>query len=503
MWWSRSTPLHEYGDNYLRAASPNECRCIIREELDFYRTIVVGGLYEFEFSHPTKDSTSIVHTFAPAIKKCIDSHPHLSTIISGAGTNSPYFEFCPRLDLANHVEIRPQPRKTDQDEEEAIAQLLPDILDMKPAQGIPPWKVIISPFNDCRFFVALAYSHGFLDGMSGMIFHKTFLDAIQQEPREENGGHDRGRPEKEEKEGLLVHSRTFRQLPQPFDTKKNLPISWSFLLSPLLSVYLPASFGFRANIITPTTWLGGSIFYDDPDKLKTGLEMFSVDSATLKKVLEACRGTKIGGAKMTGLLHELISEAMFKLLPSTKYENLAAQTTINMRGAVGIPADEMGLCAGGDTEIIDRQSIGTGTRSWTVARSMTTKLAAVSQKTKDQSLGLLRYLNDVRSWTLSKIGEKRDCSYELSNLMSFRSNRNSEGIQIQKMVFAQPASVSGPTLFFNVVSVDGGPMTVTATWQIGALGLGTDQSPSGSETEFVKATCRIVQDGLVRIAKDE
>ncbi|KAJ9626784.1 Alcohol acetyltransferase [Knufia peltigerae] len=497
MWWSRSTPVHEYGDNYLRAASPNECRCIIREELDFYRTIVVGGLYEFEFSHPTKDSTSIVHTFAPAIKKCIDSHPHLSTIISGADTNSPYFESCPRLDLANHVEIRPQPRKTDQDEEEAIARLLPDILDMKPAQGIPPWKVIILPFDDCRVFVAFAYSHGPLDGMSGMIFHQTFLDSIQREPG------DTGRDGNEKE--TLVYSPTFRQLPPPFDTKKNLPISWSFLLSPLLSVYLPPSFGFRANIITPTTWLGSSIFYDDPDKLKTGLEMFSVDSTTLKKVLEACRGTKIGGAKMTGLLHELISEAMFKLLPSTKYENLAAQTTINMRGAVGIPADEMGLCAGGDTEIIDRQSIGTGTRSWTVARSMTTKLAAVSQKTKDQSLGLLRYLNDVRSWTLSKIGEKRDCSYELSNLMSFRSNRNSSGVQIQKMVFAQPASVSGPTLFFNAVSVDGGPMTVTATWQIGALDLGThqSQSQSGNESEFVKAICRRVQEGLVRIAEDE
>lgn len=457
---------------------PNERRCIVREALDFYRMLVVGGIYECS-SQPT-DPTS-VSSFAPAIKRCIDVHPCLSAVVSGAESSSPYFEFCPRLDLNRHVEIRNQPLENDQGESEAIERLLPDLLDTKQVQGIPPWKVVILPFTDRRFFLAFAYSHGLLDGMSGMAFHRTFLDAIQEGPGEKGHGGSED----------LVYSPTFRPLPPPFDTKENLPISWSFLLSPLLSVYLPASFGFRANIITPTTWTGSSIFHD-PDTFQTGLEMFSIDATTVEKVLHGCRAN---GGKMTGLLHELIAEAMFELLPE-KYDNLAAQTAINMRSTVGIAADEMGLCAGGDTEILERS---VGTRSWTIARSITTKLAAVSNRTQDQSLGLLRYLSDVRSWTLSKIGERRDCSYELSNLMSFRPIKTSSKASVKEMVFAQPASATGPTLCFNVVSVAGGPMVVAATWQLGALCI---ESKASSETDFVKDVCRRMQGGLGRIAED-
>ncbi|KAK5415473.1 Alcohol acetyltransferase [Exophiala xenobiotica] len=312
---------------------------------------------------------------------------------------------------------------------------------------------------------------------------RTFLDALQddsvvQESRKQD----------------LVHSQSFRPLSPPFDTKANVPISWTFLLSPLLGVYLPAFFGFGLNSITPTTWTGSSTFYD-PEKYQVGVQIGSIDAATVRKVLGACRAH---GSKITGLIHQLIVAALSELLPEG-YDNFAAQTAINMRDAVGVSNDEMGLYVAGEVEILNRThpspQTPTTTFSWTAPKQMTDKLAAAASRTQDQSVGLLRYLSDIRAWTLSKLNQRRDCSYEVSNLGNFRAAGKCERVSVSEMIFAQSADVNGPALDFNVVSVAEGPMTITITWQIGALDLGAQ-----SESDFVGAVCRKLEDALARIS---
>ena len=61
-------------------------------------------------------------------------------------------------------------------------------------------------------------------------------------------------------------------MPEPFDTKKNLPISLSYLLAPALGQYLPKfisrALGMRAAVSTTSasTWLGnGKVFFDEND----------------------------------------------------------------------------------------------------------------------------------------------------------------------------------------------------------------------------------------------
>ncbi|KAK5196647.1 Alcohol acetyltransferase [Exophiala xenobiotica] len=488
MWFSRSSSPHG-GDNYLRAASPGECRCIIRESVGFYRALVVGGIYDFSF--PT-DLTSI-HTFAPALRKCIDRHPLLSATIEGAGTKSPFYQFRPRLDLNQHVQFFQQAAESESESEiHAIKLLLPSILDTKWPPSLPPWKIIILPLSGTRTrcFIGFCFSHALGDGMSAIAFHRTFLDALQddsvvQESRKQD----------------LMHSQSFRPLSPPFDTKANLPISWTFLLSPLLGVYLPASFGFGLNSITPTTWTGSSTFYD-PEKFQVGVQIGSIDAATVRKVLGACRAH---GSKITGLIHQLIVAALSELLPEG-YDNFAAQTAINMRDAVGVSNDEMGLYVAGEVEILNRThpspqttttTTPTTTFSWTAPKQMTDKLAAAASRTQDQSVGLLRYLSDIRAWTLSKLNQRRDCSYEVSNLGNFRAAGKCERVSVTEMIFAQSADVNGPALDFNVVSVAEGPMTITITWQIGALDLGA--GGRSEESDFVGAVCRKLEHALARI----
>lgn len=315
--------------------------------------------------------------------------------------------------------------------------------------------------------------------MSAIAFHRTFLDALQDNVGQQSGKQN------------LVHSQGFRRLSPPFDTKANLPISWTFLLSPLLGLYLPASFGFGLNTITPTTWTGSTTFYH-PEKYQVGVEICSIDATTVRKVLKECRAQ---GSKITGLIHQLIVSALSELLPEG-YDNFAAQTAINMRNAVGVSNEEMGLYVAGDVEILNRASPQTMTTPlWARAKSMTDKLAAAASRTQDQSVGLLRYLSDIRAWTLSKLHQRRGGSYEVSNLGNFQPAGNCEHVSVTDLVFAQSTDVNGPALNFNVVSASDGPMTVTITWQIGALDLGVQ-----SESEFVKAVCQKLEDSLTRIS---
>ena len=127
---------------------------------------------------------------------------------------------------------------------------------------------------------------------------------------------------------------------------------------------------------------------------------------------------------------------------------------------------------------------------------MTDKLAVAANELCDQPIGLLRYLTNVRSWVLSQVGQSRDCSYELSNLASFRPSGPIQRCSVSEMVFCQPADVTGAPLTFNVVSVTDGPLSIAVSWQIGAL----DLPPGKDETEFVHAVCQEMRRGFDKAA---
>ena len=443
----------------------------MRESLDFYRSLVVGGVYEFSGTVGSPTAS----TFAPALRRCIEEHSHLSTTIAGSDTNTPGYRFCPRLDLSQHVEIftREEGASTDV---EAVKRVLPTILDARWPASIPPWNLVVLPLSQRRCFIGFSFSHGLGDGVSALAFHRTFLKALQEQGLGLREGEN------------LIHTPQRKPLSPPFDTKKNLPISWSFLSSPLLSTYLPKSFGFRADMVTPTTWVGSPIF-DSSEKYQTCVKIISIDAHTVAETLEACRAH---GAKLTGLLHQFIVEALSEVLLS-KFDNFIAQTAIDMRHAVGVSKDEMGLFVSGDVTVLHRSDKTAAEKSsFGVASTMTNQLAAVSSKLQDQPVGLLRYLSDMRAWTLSKLGGNRDTSYEISNLTTFKPAKSAEAASIREMVFAQPANFTGSPLQFNVVSVLDGPMNITVTWQPGALGLGNH-----SEVEFVNGLCGRVERSFV------
>jgi hypothetical protein len=281
-------------------------------------------------------------------------------------------------------------------------------------------------------------------------------------------------------------------LSAPFDTPETLPISLKFLLGPLVAVYLPkfiaGSLGLRAaaSTVDSGTWTGSRIFEPVPG-LSSRVKILKIEAPLVQKALQVSREHD---AKLTATIHQFIIRALSKTLPNSDVTNFVSGTPVDMRASIGIPALTWGLYVSGYYEVHPRLPGAQAKESvlsdemWTAASSMTKRLAECGTRLQDQAIGLLRYVPSIRSWMLGKIGHQRDSSYELSNLLAFDGGDVSDNCRISEMVFSQPGNCLSAPLVFNIISVKGGSLVCTISWQVGALGV-----PAEEEMRFVDEIC--------------
>ncbi|CAG8065770.1 unnamed protein product [Penicillium olsonii] len=450
---------------FMRFASPNERRTISREDVGFYNALIIAGLYEIQDQDVDLNSP---HTFIQPLKHCVEKHPFLSVIVKNKHTEQPAFEAVSEIDLRDHIVIIEGHQTSDDAELDLFEKVLPPILDRPWPTGTPPWRIIVLPLASLgtsqRCLMIFSFSHTLGDGMSAVEFHRTFLDGWRQAPRvDQNESH-------------LVSSPN-DALSEPFDTPARLPISWSFLLAPLVAVYLPHFvanlFGLKptASPVNAGTWTGSSIFFKPPPAPPSRLRILEIDHDLVQTAL---RVSRIHNTKLTATMHQFIVRALSKAISDTDVTNFVSGTAVDMRKSIGISSATWGLFVNAHYETHPRsREVGQtlSDQAWAAASSMTEKLAECGTRLQDQAVGLLRYAPSIRNWTLSKIGKKRDCSYELSNLLAFddRDGDASHGIKIEKMMFTRPANPISAPLEFNVVSVKGGSLMCIVSWQAGAL----------------------------------
>ncbi|KAJ5526425.1 hypothetical protein N7494_013075 [Penicillium frequentans] len=473
-------------ETLMRFASPNERRTISREELGFYNALIVGGVYEIPGEQVDLNSPE---SFIAPLEACILKYSFLSTIVKNKHTEKPAYYEVPTIDLHDHIAIL-QHDNFEDDDTSTFESILPQILDRPWPADIPPWRIVILPLPSPdssavkRCLIVFAFSHTIGDGMVGVAFHRTFLEAWRQGVRRDG------------EESFLV-SLPGRSLPAPFDTRERLTISWNFLLAPLIAVHLPkflaAMLGLhaRASTVDAGTWTGSRSFYDPAVTDSSRVKMLEIEAPLVQKSLQICRKHD---TKLTGALHQMIVRALSKAIPDPSVTNFVSGTAVDMRRSVGIPSLSWGLYVSGQYDVHQRarnvESPALPDEMWINASLITKSLAECSTRLHDQAIGLLRYIPSIRNWTLGKVGAERDCSYEVSNLLAF-DDGNSEADQkcsITKMIFSQPANVPSGPLVFNFISVKGGSLMCTVSWQSGALGV-----PVEKEMPFVDDICSSIQ----------
>ncbi|KAE8149939.1 hypothetical protein BDV25DRAFT_140323 [Aspergillus avenaceus] len=464
---------------FMRFASPNERRTISREDLGFYNAVVIGSVYELAGDVDIYTA----ETFISALKDCVLEHPSLGVVVKDKHTEKPFYEAVSSIELHQHISIVHEEIGSE-GEAKVFERVLPPILDRPFPADIPPWRIVVLPLPSntstvTRCFVCFAFSHSLGDGMVGLAFHRTFLEKWRQSTST-----------KSESSTVTLPSRT---LPEPFDTPTRLPISWGFLLGPLLAVYLPkflcGMLGLHATAgtINDGTWTGSPMFFNPASTSNSRVKILEIEAPLVQNAIQVVR---THDAKLTATIHQMIIRALSKAIPNNDVTNFVAGTAVDMRGAIGKPAYTWGLFVAGHYEGHERLKDAQQPISdelWTAAGVMTKALAGCATRLHDQSIGLLRYVPSIRKWTLDKLGCNRDSSYEVSNLLAFDGGAEPE-CRISKMVFCQPGNVTSAPMAFNILSVKGGSLMCTVSWQIGALGVPLDE-----EVEFVDGICSSIQ----------
>ncbi|VUC21190.1 unnamed protein product [Clonostachys rosea] len=464
---------------YQRRASPNEQRTASREDLGYYYAVIVGAVYELK----GELNISAPETFYPALSQCVQQEPWLCVVVGDAHTEKAFFERVPTLDFKNHLTIL-SPSEKGTDDLTLIQETLEADVDRPLTKGYPPWRVVIQPLQaPDQFLVVFSFSHTIGDGMTGPIFHRTFAQGLN----ETTAGTKLAE--------YQVATSCTKPLPDPFDTPERLPITWSFLLGPLFGEILPKFIldflGMKASISQNDkgTWTATPIFFN-PKTHKTRVRVMEIEAAVLEKALRVAREHE---AKLTGLIHPLVARALSKSLPDKNITNFVSQTAINMRRSIGVPSDEMGEFASGCYSKTPRsEADGPLTpEEWASAKEITEQFALSASELKNHAIALLRYAPNIRQWMSSKIGKPRDCSIEMSNLGLVDADAAAgSNVVIGKMVFTQPGHVAGPPMTCNTVTLKGGSLMVTMTWQTGALGI------EGDEGAFVDGVCAALKSGF-------
>lgn len=453
-------------------AGPNERRTISREDAGFYYSIIIGGVYESGKDCDLSNPASLYHP----LQRCIEEHPYLSVTVGDMHTDKAYYQRVPTIDLNDHIQIASY---SDSDDDlSRIEKVLASNLDVPLPRRAPPWRIIVLPLQS-NVLIAFTYSHMMGDGPTGSAFHRTFLRALR------DGAKD-GNP-------VAIINTPTKGLSEPFDTPQRLPISWTYLLSPLIALVLPSflSKALRvrssASPVNAGTWTGSVISFD-PKSTPSRVKIRELEAHLLDKVLSASR---MHEAKLTGVLQQIIARALSKAVKDSSVTNFISQTSINMRAAIGTSNDEMGEFVSGSYLIHSRSDSSQpfSDTNWAAATQATHELSESASTLRDQAVGLLRFLPSIRKWTLSKLGQARDCSFEVSNIGALKDQDREAAASkkqpiISKLVFAQPGHVISAPLAFNFASVTGGNLVYTVSWREGALGMHKDE-----ESAFVDEIC--------------
>ncbi|KAJ5368034.1 uncharacterized protein N7496_007794 [Penicillium cataractarum] len=441
-----------------------------RHQAGFYLNVAVTATYVL----PGSFNLSVKDYVYRACEPLIAEHPALSAIPAADDTQQPYFVRLPQMDLDQVVSFE-QRKNGSLSTESADGEPTPDLdlQNLLENQHNTPftapnayWRLCIltDPNDEQRFTAAFVFHHALGDGTSGKAFHQTFLQAL-----------DSAESENRETKSI-IQSPSTPLLPN-IEQIHPMPLSFLFLAKKI----------FQAKIYSPRDpglWSGGKIQKEG----KTNVRLVPFSKAQVTSLRKICRKEQ---TTITALLQTSFARALFANLPP-RYTSLNCTGAISCRRWLpDIITDEvMGVYVGDIEESYTRSSTtnNTNTFPWPEARrSKATIEAAVQRQGRDAGPNLLKYVSDFQQeLCLSKVGNERDKSFEVSNVGVLSCEDVPGKPRIQGMVFSQCASVIGNAIGVSVVTGGDGCMVLAVTWQDGIV----EESLIEGAVRFLKGELR-------------
>ncbi|OIW24426.1 hypothetical protein CONLIGDRAFT_691744, partial [Coniochaeta ligniaria NRRL 30616] len=418
-----------------------------------------------------------------AFAQAILEHPLFQVGLANEDSKKPSWVRLDRIDLHNHIEWRTVADTEDYDD------VLREVLDWQVnhrfthLETLPRWRsVILKSASFHSVDIVFAWDHAAGDGMSGKIFHQSLLTAL-------NAGSD-------EKYSEPLKDRSFdvllTALPPPVEKLLKLPVSCGFLLTEGWHTLRPPSLAL--DFPYAVKWAPVQ-----PSPCTTRLSLVVVTEEILQGVLVACRQHQ---TTLTGLLHTLILVSMATRLPEDKVQAFQTGTPLclrrfispspeeypdlNMEHTVGMAVTywhyrfdkdivtKVRQLANSDSSRADSDG-DLGATVWSAATALKQELSKKLESIpKNDAVGLTRFVGDWRSFVEDRAKTPRETSWELSNLgvidgevqKEKEKSGAGENWTIERAVYSQSASVSGPAICMNPVAVKGKGLVITCVWQV-------------------------------------
>ena len=353
----------------------------------------------------------------------------------------------------------------------------------------PGWKITVLtstlfPSGKMAFDVVFAFHHAIADGLSGLVFHRSLLEALESPTVVNNVGRHVRIPE----------SVT---LPPPLEHQIDFKVSWPFLVGAFWNEYKPTWLKFPGKV---PAWTSTPIAAEQIERYQSRCKILDIGPGQLKVVLKACREEK---TTLTSLFHGIIVTSLTTHVPQAR--RFEGGVPYSVRHLLRASAqNEIGEFSTGHLvsytpETVSRNRTVTQIdrdateHIWDISRVFRESLRAELARTpNNNTVGLIPYVKNLHEAYKSRIGASRGQTFEVSNLGAFVDASESGKWRIGKIVFSQSGMGSGPALSFNVVSVAGGQLSMTATWMEGAL-----------EETLVDDICRDVMHFLKRLSKSD
>lgn len=419
-------------------------------------------------------------------------------VIRDAESEQPRLEEIPQMHLDKH--LRFLATETGHDEH-TIERLLEEIHNepLSNRHLLPQWRLYVLPIGPkpnreaTEYRIAFAASHALTDGMSGFIFHSTFLEALQSSCQLPT-----------DTASIYETTSSCEKLPMSLDLAVPLPISTPYLLrmaaNEVLSKRIVKWLGLGSSAKTDV-WLGAPSRPERPENrelLQTAVRIAFVSKQIVQKALHACRRHD---ARLTGLINRLVGYALADSLASRQltYSTFGVQTAIDLRRCIPDSGIQMANYFSTVAEVVEvdtnhGEALTFSDNDWEAVRRSTEQLKEKSSSLVDQSVALLKYVGNIQEWTFKRGKNPPADSWTTSNLGVFHNRANNGEINdaywnVKDIALSQTGNGVGEPLSINVATVEVGPLSLVICWEPTTLGV-------HDEKAFVEEICTFLVRGL-------
>ncbi|KAB8075631.1 alcohol acetyltransferase [Aspergillus leporis] len=422
-----------------------------RHHLRFYYNVAIAATYTLPgtFTLPIRDY------IYKACEILIGQHPILTAIPIGEDTKEPYFARLPNVDLSKSVSFQKREHRFSNTEEKDVEleTLLNTQHNISFEPLLPFWRlcVLTDDADERQFTLAYVFHHAIADGTSGKVFHKSFLQALQSMSSLTTDDVKQ-----------VIPSPSLPLLPN-WEAAHPCPVSYLYLASEL----------FKAKIYNPRDqglWTGSEIIAP----LTTKINHIVIPAHQSSTFRDRCRENK---TTITATLQTVIARSLFANLPDS-FTKVKCSGAMSTRRWIPdhVTDDSMGVWVQDYNEDYIRKELSDSSSfPWAVTvRSRATIQKAISMEGYNASANLLKYVGDIANdLYLSKIGQQRGSTFEVSNIGALTSGKpaeNKDVPRIGRVVFSQSASVTGNALEVSIASGGDGCLVLAFCWQKGVVG---------------------------------